>query len=102
MEGFRIDLKTFLGLATMLPNCQKVNISSWFLGDNLGPKFPSLHDPYIIYSTTVLYDIHLCICKNTYIHIYTYIMYLTPSKHKCIHLCPLNANKYDYLVYASI
>ena len=44
MEEIKIDLKTFLGLA-MLPNCQKV-ISSWFWGDNLGPKSPNLHDPY--------------------------------------------------------
>ena len=54
MEGFRIDLKTFLGLA--MPNqwsqTVRKQISSWFWGDNLGPKSPNLHDPY----TTVLYD----------------------------------------------
>ena len=51
MERFRIDLKTFLGLA--MPNqCSQTvrkQISSWFLGDNLEPKS--------IYSTTVLHDI---------------------------------------------
>ena len=41
MEGFKIDLKTFWGLATIFPNCQKVNIK------HLGQKSPNLHDPYI-------------------------------------------------------
>jgi len=31
-------------------------ISSWFWGDNFGPKSPNLHDPYIYSSTTALYD----------------------------------------------
>ena len=51
MEGFRIDLKTFLGLA--MPNqCSQIVrkwISGWFWGDNLGPKSPNLHDPYTKY-----------------------------------------------------
>ena len=42
-------LKTFLGLA--MPNqCSQTvrkQTSSWFLGDNFGPKSPNLHDPYI-------------------------------------------------------
>jgi len=55
MEGFRIDPKTFLGLAKPNQCSQSVRkqISSWFWGDIFGPKSPNLHDPY---STTVLYD----------------------------------------------
>ena len=33
-------------------------LSSWFWGDNFGPKSQNLRDPYI-HSTTVLYDIKL-------------------------------------------
>ena len=38
MEGFRIDLKTFLGLAKPNQHSQSVRkqISSWFWGDNSG------------------------------------------------------------------
>ena len=36
------------------PQTVRKYISSWFWVDNLGPKFPNLHDPYI--GTTVLYD----------------------------------------------
>ena len=56
MEGSRINLKTFLGLA--MPNqysqSARKQISSWFWSDNFGPKSPNLHDPSI-YSTTVPY-----------------------------------------------
>jgi len=45
MEGFRIDLKTFLGFA--MPNQYSQSV---------GSKSPNLHNP--IYSTTVLYDNH--------------------------------------------
>ena len=44
MEGFRIYLKTFLGLAmpNQYPqNCQKVSVKL----DNLGPKSLNLDDP---------------------------------------------------------
>ena len=54
MEGFRIDLKKFLGLAMPNQYSQTVRISSWFWGDKLGPKSLNLHDPYTVYSTTVL------------------------------------------------
>jgi len=49
MEGFRIDLKTFLGLAMPNQHFQTIRkkISSWFWGDNLGPESPNLLDPYI-------------------------------------------------------
>ena len=49
MEGFRIDLKTFLGLAkpSQCSQSARKKISSWFWGDNFGPKSPNLHDPYI-------------------------------------------------------
>ena len=54
MEGSRIDLKRFLGLVkpNQYPQSARKQISSWFWGDNFGPKSPNLHDPY----TTVLYD----------------------------------------------
>ena len=57
MQWFRVDLKTFSGLAMPNQYSQTVRkqISSWFWGDNFGPKSLNLHDPYI-YSTTVLYD----------------------------------------------
>ena len=59
MQRFRVDLKTFLGLAMPNPCSQTVRkqISSWFWGDNFGPKSSNLRDPYI-YSTIVLYDVH--------------------------------------------
>ena len=48
MEGFSIHLKTFLGLAkpNQYSQSARKQISSWFGGDNLGPKSPNLHDPY--------------------------------------------------------
>jgi len=48
MEGYRIDLKTFLGLAkpNQCSHSARKQISSWFWGDNFGPKSPNLHDPY--------------------------------------------------------
>ena len=51
VEGFRINLKTFLGLAMPNQYSQTLRklISSWFWGDNFGPKSPNLH-------TTVLYE----------------------------------------------
>ena len=55
MEGFRIVLKTFLGLA-MLNQCSQTvreQISSWFWGDNFGPKSSY---PIYIEGTAELYD----------------------------------------------
>ena len=48
MEEFRIDLKTFLGLAkpNQYSQSARKQISSWFWGDNFGSKSPNLHDPY--------------------------------------------------------
>ena len=53
MEGSSIDLKTFLGLArpNQYSQSSRKQISSWFWGDNFGPKSPNP-----VYSTTVLYD----------------------------------------------
>ena len=50
MEGSRIDLKTFLGLAkpNQYSQSARKKISSWFWGNNFGPKSPNLHDPYYI------------------------------------------------------
>ena len=44
MQQFRVDLKTFLGLAMPNQYSQTVRkqISSWFWGDNFGPKSPNL------------------------------------------------------------
>ena len=49
MEGFSIDLNTFLDLAMPNQYSQTVRkqISNWFWGDNFGPISPNLHDPYI-------------------------------------------------------
>ena len=49
MEGARIDLKTFLDLVkpNQYSQSDRKQISSWFWGDNLTPKSPNLHDPYI-------------------------------------------------------
>ena len=59
MQRFRVDLKTFLGLAIpkecYIPCCQKVNILADFLVGFLGKKPQTLLIP--IYSTTLLYDI---------------------------------------------
>ena len=48
MQRFRVDLKTFLGLAMPNQYSQTVRkqISNWFWGDNFGPKSPNFHDPY--------------------------------------------------------
>ena len=56
MQWFRVDLKTFLGLAMPNQYFQTVRkqTSSWFLGDNLGQNPQTFMIP--IYSTTVLYD----------------------------------------------
>ena len=55
MQWLRVDLKTFLGLTMPNQYSQTVRkqISSWFWGDNFGPKSPNLDDAY---STTILYD----------------------------------------------
>ena len=50
VEGFGIDLKTFLGLAMPNQYSPKLSESKYhagFWGDNFGPKSPNLHDPYI-------------------------------------------------------
>ena len=57
MQWFRVDLKTFLGLAKPNQYSQTVRkqISRWFWGDDFGPNPHNFIIP--IYSTTVLYDI---------------------------------------------
>ena len=61
MQRFRVDLKTFLGLAmpnhTMLPCCHKVNIWLVWLVGFLSKKPQTLM--ISICSTTVLYDTQL-------------------------------------------
>ena len=49
MQWFKVDLKTFLGLAMPNQCSQTVRkpISNWFCGDNFGPKSPNHHDPYM-------------------------------------------------------
>jgi len=48
MEEFRINLKTFLGLA--MPNLySQSKYQAGFWGDNFGPKSPNLHhDLYVL------------------------------------------------------
>ena len=50
VEGFMVDLKTFLGLAMPNQSCLDVTkqILSWFWGDILEQEIPNLYDPYII------------------------------------------------------
>jgi len=59
MQRFRVDLKTFLGLAMPNQCCHAVRklIFGRFLGGIFGQETPNLIDLYI-YSTTVLYDMH--------------------------------------------
>ena len=50
MQRFRVDPKTFLGLA--MPNQYSQTVKKQIaiklvLGDNFWPKSPNLHDPYI-------------------------------------------------------
>jgi len=57
MKRFRVDLKTFLGLAMSNQCCHAVTkliILGWFVGGVLGKKPQTLMIP--IYSITVLYD----------------------------------------------
>ena len=49
MEGFKVDLKAFLGLALPNQSCLDVTklILSWFWGDILRQEIPNLHYPYV-------------------------------------------------------
>ena len=53
MKRFRVDLKTFLGLAMSNQCCHAVtkSILGWFVGEIFRQETPNLNDP-----TTVLYD----------------------------------------------
>ena len=53
MQGFRVDLKTFLGLAMPITNAANAS-SKYFRRDFFGKKPQTSKIP--IYSTTVLYD----------------------------------------------
>ena len=59
MEGFMINLKTFLGLAMPNQSCLDVTkqILCWFFFDILGQEIPSLHDPYIQCHCIVWYSL---------------------------------------------
>ena len=52
MEGFRIDLKTFLGLAKPDQYTPKLSESKYQAGFGV-PKSPNLHDPNILYYCTI-------------------------------------------------
>ena len=56
MQRFRVDLKTFLGLAMPNQCCHVVTklILGWFVGGILGKKPQT--SIIFMYSTTVLYD----------------------------------------------
>ena len=49
MQRFRVDLKTFLGLAMPNQCCHMVTdlILGWFLGGISWQETPNLNDPYI-------------------------------------------------------
>jgi len=57
MQRFKVDLKTFLGLAMPNQCCHAITklTLGWFEGGIFGQETPNLNDPYI-HSTTVLYD----------------------------------------------
>ena len=48
MQRFRVDLKTFLGLAMPNQCCHAVTkkIFGWFVGEIYGQESPNLHNPY--------------------------------------------------------
>ena len=50
MQRFRVDMKTFLGLAMPNQYCHVVRklILGWFVGEVFGQETPNLNDPYII------------------------------------------------------
>ena len=77
MEGSRIYLKTFLGLAkpNQYSQSARKQISSWFWGDNFGPKSPNLYD-----RTTVLYDTTLI--SSLQFYFLNVLMYQNHSKDK--------------------
>jgi len=54
LEGFRVNLKTFLRLAIPNQCCKTVVLEmwGWFWGDIFGQNTPNLHDPYY---TVLLY-----------------------------------------------
>ena len=65
MKRFRVDLKTFLGLAMSNQCCHAVTklILGWFVGGIFGQETQKLMIP--IYSTTVLYNVVvLCTCNQ--------------------------------------
>ena len=49
MKRFRVNLKTFLGLAMSIQWCHAVTklILGWFVGKIFGQETPNLNDPYI-------------------------------------------------------
>jgi len=57
MEGFMVDLKTFLSWAMPNQSCLDFTkqVLSWFRGDILGQEIPNLYDAYIY--TVLLYCI---------------------------------------------
>ena len=63
MQRFRVDLKTFLGLTKPNQCSQTIRkqISSWFWGDNFGPKSLNLHDSYIV---LLYYTIRLSVTQK--------------------------------------
>ena len=53
MKRFKVDLKTFLGLAMSNQCCRAVAklILGWFVGGIFGQETPNLNDPYMYYCT---------------------------------------------------
>ena len=70
MEGFRVDLKTFLGLAKHTP---KVSESKYQASDNFRPKSPNLYDPYS-YIVLPYYMIISSLVANSFDNAYIYYL----------------------------
>ena len=73
MQWFRVDLKTFLGLAMPNQYSQTVRkqILSWFWGDNFGPKSPNLPIYIVLLYYMILHAAH-DVVFNTAAHAVVY------------------------------
>ena len=81
MQRFRVDLKTFLGLA--MPNQCRHTITKlilgWFVGGIFRQKTPNIYDSY---STTVLYDTENSLMKRAPIS--RYMKAITPGNFELV------------------
>ena len=69
MHGFKVELKTFLGLAMPNQCCHAVTklILGCFVGEIFWQETPNLSDPYKQYYT-ILYDTYIHVDKGGFSH----------------------------------